>query len=360
MRVNREDLLWRLGMVRPGLSGSREQTEQSSCVVVGGDLFTFNDEVCCRVRSELGDGVWGAVAAEPLVKILDAMPVSHVTLEPRGGFLQIKAKRMTTEVAMETEVVLPVDEMRPPKKKHWRPLDPEFSEAVGVVFPCATRNEAEFNLACVHVHPDFVEAGDDSQFCRWRVKTPIEQPCLVRRESIKHVAVLGMTEIAETDAWLYFRNQNGLIMAVRRFADPYDEIDHLYECEGVKVALPKPLVEGVRRAEIFSADNLTGNSVKVELMRGKVRVKGEGARGRHREFHSTAYDGDPVFFYVAPDVLCDLIERHNEVEIASDRIRADTGKYVYVSSLDTQEEDTGEEELVTQQEGSGHGEEESA
>ena len=135
--------------------------------------------------------------------------------------------------------------------------------------------------------------------------------------------------LAETDAWLYFRNQGGLIYACRRFKEEFPDMSELFVVDGKPVVLPKGLVEIVKRAEIFSSDSLQDNHVKVELSAGKVRVRGEGVKGKHREYdESVAYKGKPVTFY---NLAADKSYRQGyEMRRTQTFASADIGKLMYL------------------------------
>lgn len=349
--LDRKQLLGRLESVAAGAASGKNDnmTEQSTCVALrGAAFFTYNDEVACRCPSGLDRGITGAVPLEPLIKLLNRVTEEHVRVEAADGVLRVRSRRKVTELAMEAEILLPVDspQVKPPKK--WSPLPPDFCEAVGVVERCASRNEASFNFACVHLHPEFLEASDDRQFCRWRRATGVGRPSLVRRSSIRHIVRLAMTEVAETDEWVHFRNEQGLVYSCRRFDQEFPDFTKVIrDSEGGEPAtLPKGFRDAVERARIFSSDTAGDDLVRVELAPGKIRVVGQGVRGRHREYDdSVVYGGPAVAFYVAPDTLVYLLDRYKEVTVNAGFVRADAGPYVYINCLDSEggEEDSGGE-----------------
>jgi hypothetical protein len=78
---------------------------------------------------------------------------------------------------------------------------------------------------CINLTPRFVEAWDNFQIARYKIKTGLTEPVLVRQSSIKHVVSLGMTETAETQGWLHFKNPNGLVLSCRRYVDQFPSDD---------------------------------------------------------------------------------------------------------------------------------------
>lgn len=338
VRISRESLLHALDSVQPGLAGSRETLEQSSCVIFSqGTIATFNDEISCRVPSPVNGKIEGAVKAAPLTALLRKMAEDEVQIDTAPGELVVVGKGRRAAVRMEADVLLPVESV--PIPEEWEPLHEDFGDAIGVVHKCAGKDEDAFATTCVHIHPKWVEAFDNTQMCRWRLKTGVRESVLVRKNAIKHVTPLGMTEFAEDDAWIHFRNPNGLILSCRRYLEyEYRDLSTVMKVDGAKVILPKGLIEAAEKAAIFSADSTDEDEVLVELLPGKIRIKGQGVYGWYRETKKIAYDGEPIHFLVSPSLLSELVKQFSECLIASDRIKVDGGKFVYVSALGTPRE----------------------
>jgi hypothetical protein len=185
----------------------------------------------------------------------------------------------------------------------------------------------------VHVHPKWVEATDNVQLCRWRVKTNVKSAFLVMKESVKHVASLGMTEISETENWVHFRNNSKLVLSCRRFVEEYPNITPLLSVEGAAFTIPPGLEEAIEKAIIFSKENPEANHVQVELRPDRISITGEGASGGYTKTRKVSYSGPAMSFHIAPQVLNDLVTKHSSCVLASDRIKVDGGHYDYLTLL---------------------------
>jgi len=337
-QVNREELLNALESIAPGLS-KREIVEQSSCFVFRGNrIITFNDEVACSTPNPLS--IEGAVTAESFLNILRKMGEEFITVCMKDGHLTFKGKGgREGGVIMDAEVTLPVDSVDIPPDKGWKPIGPEFSEAISLVEKCAGSNEEEFSTTCVHLHPEHVEAYDNFQVARYKVQTKVKEPVLVRRSSIRHIFSLGMTKIAETDSWLHFTNPAGLVMSCRRFSlselDPTAMLDvgSILDVQGKPAILPKGLVEAAERCQIFSSENSDGDTVQVQLRKGKLRITGTGVSGWFREVKSLKYEGPSLKFLIDPKLLTEIVQKHNECQITGDRLKVDGKRFTYVTCL---------------------------
>lgn len=329
MKIDRAELLRKLEAVAPGLA-IKEAVEQSSCFVfAGGRVVTFNDEIACGIDCDLG--FTGAVAARPLLDLLAKMAEAEVDVEATDNELIVKGKRRRAGITMEAEITLPIGSVEQPEA--WVDMDPEFADAIGVVQHCASKDANNFHLTCVHVTPDCVEACDNFQLARYPLATGVTEACLVKRDSVKHVTGLGMTEVAETKTWLHFRNPVGLTLSVRRELGDFENLDKILESDGTRCTLPGGLAEAVDKAEIFSAENSENNIVTIELKSGQLRLRGMGPNGWYEERKDVTWENDPMSFNMAPKLLVDITARTNDCYIAPGRLKIDGGKFTYVTCL---------------------------
>jgi len=333
MRVNREALLQSLEALTPGLA-AREVIEQSQCYVFHGDrITTFNDEILCEVVNPLED-VNGAVPSKPLISLLRRMAEDEIDVVAAEGELQIRGKRKRAGIRVESELLLPVEDIEMPKKDKWQKLPADFSDAVDMVYGCADVDESNFALTCVHITPHCLEAWDGFQAIRWMLETGVKRECLVRSSSLKHVVRLGMTQVATTKSWIYFRNPAGLTFGCRRWQEDYQKLDGILEVSGTKAVLPGGLEEVVSKADVFSSDGIAASAVTVGLKPGKLRLRGEGLHGWYEERVNVKYNGKPLSFQIAPKLLIELSKKSNECEITKERLKLAMGKFVFVACLE--------------------------
>ena len=342
--INRGDLLRHLECVQPGLT-SHDAIQQSSCFAFsGGHIYTYNDEITCHCPSPLGKSVEGAVQASSLLSLLQKMTEIDIAVETGDGELLIRGKNKRAGVRMESKIELPIKTIERPKV--WHRLPDDFCEAVQIVHQCAAQAETPFVATCVHIHPDWIEACDDRQLCRWNTKMGIKTAMLVRRASIKYIPALGMTEFGETEKWLHFKNDNDLVLSCRRMVQEFPNLSKvLSENKGSPTQLPKGLEEAADKANVFSSEN-DMNLVQVDLQPGKIRIRGKGASGWFTESKKVQYKGNSFSFLIPPALLSDLARKHSECMLSQDRLKIDTGKYRYVSCLSKpkqKEKEKGEE-----------------
>lgn len=335
VRVNKEELLQSLEDLKAGLSRV-DILDQSSCFAIqDGVCQTYNDDIAVRASVKLGK-INGAVKATSLLSLLKTLPDEEVGLSQGEGELLIEGKGRKAGVRMEAEVVLPVNNVDKPGK--WLPLHADFTEALAMVQACASSDLSEFATACVHLHPKRLEAATNWQMMRYRMKTGFADSSLVKKDSIKHVLTLNVTEFSETKSWVHFRNLRGLVISCRRFKEEFLDLAPHLKMEGVEMDLPKGLAKELKCAEIFSSENAETNQVMVRLLPGKLKVEGRGVTGWFIARKNIKYSGKELAFLISPKLLLEITEKHNQCLLSGTRLMVDGGPWVYAASLGKPEE----------------------
>ncbi len=339
MKINREELLKQLEATLPGLS-TREIIEQSSCFIFKDKTIrTYNDEVACTQKSILD--IEGAVQAIPLISILRKLKEDEleIAINKRHTQLLVKGKRRRSGIRMEEDIILPVETVEKPKK--WKKLPSNFADSVSIVQSCAGSNESQFVMTCIHICPKWMEACDNHQMTRFRIKTDIAKPMLIRKESLKHIVSMDMTKFSETKSWIHFRNSTGLILSCRHFVENYPMEDITEVMKGFKgkpLTLPKGLKEAVEKAEIFSSESVEGSDIIVDLKPTKFKITGKGTSGWFTETKKSKYKGEPLQFTIPAKLLIELVRQYSKCEVSSTRLKVTGEKFVYITALGIIEE----------------------
>lgn len=346
MTIDREKFLTALNAVKAGLS-PREFIEQSSCFVFqDGMVMTFNDEVSCRIKIPIE--VEGAIQAQSLLDILGKVEDEElmVRVAEEESELQFKGKGKVFGVTMDAEIYLPTSEVEMPLEEDWRDLPKEFTESVGLVQHCASKDSSKFRLTCIHLAPDFIEACDNMQAMRCMVDTGLRKSVLVRASSLAHICELGMDRVAMTESWIHFENESGLIFSCRRYNDEYIKLDSLLEFEGKPLTFPKGLDKAAERAAIFAMDKAGDPLVTITLKTDKLKLEGEGISGWYRESKDVTYDGPDMEFMIDPSLMMRIAERHSDAQISGEKLRISgkDDKWEYITVLAAAEEEHEERE----------------
>lgn len=331
MKVLRAELIQNLESVSAGLSPA-ETIQQSSCFAFKkGEVFTFNGETACRNKSLFPKQFTGAVGAKKLMELLRKLIEDEIEVEFSETELRIIGKKRRAGLKMEQEVLLPIDSIEIPKK--WFAVHDDFPEAIELTNECVGKDDTQTVLMCIHVHPNHVEACDQIQATRYKVDTGVKNSLLVRREGIRHIITLGMSEMAETENWLHFRNSAGLQLSCCTYLENYPELGQLFRVKGHEAVLPKGLAEAAEKADLFSSEDADNNLVQVELRPGKLRLKGEGVTGWYSEVKQLKYSGEPLTFLISPRMLMEITKKHSKCIVSENCLMVNGSKFRFVTTL---------------------------
>lgn len=336
MKIKKLNLLNELELVSSGLS-NREILEQSdSFVFVEGTLFTFNEEVSCRIDSCLED-LTAAVKAKPLLEVLRKMSEDEIEINFDDSEFRVRGKRREAGIRLEKDITLPIRTVE--EAEEWNPLPDDFDQAVELVAQCASNDQSQFHCTCIQITPNELQATDNFQLAQYKINVPVSKTTLVRRDSLKAIVDLGMDQISETENWLHFKNQNGLVVSCRKYEiGTFPDFSSVIEFDGEKTKLPTGISDAVEKAQIFSSENLDTDLILVELKSGKFRIRGEGSNGWFTEVRKVAYSGNDLSFRIAPKLLIQLCNQHDECELNKERIKVQFDNFTYVTSLNIVEE----------------------
>ena len=336
MKVNREEFLRKLETVAPGLS-KREFLEQSTSLILkNGMMYTLDQEISCRCPSGLNSSFEGAVHAKKLLEFLRKLNVSDMDVEVTDSEFSMKGKRWLGGVRMEKKIVLPVEEIDIPEDSEWYDLAPEFLTAVSEVEECASKDQTLEVLTYVHLHTNWVEACDNTRMTRYYMNTGFEKPYMVKRDSIKHLLQLGVSQYAESFNWLHFRNKSGLIISFLSLCGDmvnFPDLTKALKLDGHPFAFPHGIAEECEKAGIFSADNPDEDLVRIDIKPLKMRLKGESLIGRYERRFDIPYDGKELSFLISPKLLCGITRKHTNCIVGENKLKIESGNYVFVTSL---------------------------
>jgi hypothetical protein len=291
--------------------------------------MTFNDEICCRKKTDLD--ITGAVQADVLLEILEKIDDPELLVSESPGEIRFKGEQKTFAVVKESEILLPVDQVEEPGE--WKPLPQDFSHSVELVQQCVSRDESKFVLTCIHITPEYIEACDNLQLMRYRMNTGVPDSILVRGSSLIHAVEYGMDQISVTDSWAHFKNEQDLIFSCRKYVEKYPNLDLLISFTGTPVTLPKAMARAAERAAVFASDQAGDPLIEVSIDGKEVRIRGEGVSGWYEEIGGVEYEGPEMRFLISPMLLCHIAENYDRAIITEGRLKVSGPDWEYVTVL---------------------------
>ena len=327
MKVNREDVLIKLETIVPGIT-TDDVIEQGNCFVfVDGQVVSFNDEVACFAKLDLG--FEGAVQAKLFLGLLRKMTEEIIDISLDESVIVVKGKRKKAKIVVENDIVLGVEDIESPED--WSKLDDDFSNALSTTIHCASKVESQFLLTCIHICPDCLEACDRYQIIKYPIVIDISDNVLVKATSLRYVADMGMSEFSLTKNWIHFRNDDGSVFSCRIYNETFIKTENHFNTTGDKVEFPKDLNKAITTAAIFATDSNSDDVLKIKLTRSKMKVTGEGTSGVYTEVIPIDYEGKEIEFFIAPKFLSEVLKYSYECVVSKERLMVTTDKFKYAT-----------------------------
>lgn len=348
--ISRTSFLAQLESVAAGLSNF-DIIAQSACFIFkDGFITTFNDEIACRVPTEIP--ITGAVRSAQLIKLLKHTTEPALKIEARENELLITAGSQQSGILMQPKILMPLNQLEVPKR--WNAVDDDFSEALRNATKVAGTDVSKFTLCHVHIDQHHIEACDNFHAIRYKLKTGVKESVLIRKTSAQAIAKHTVKAVSVSKDWVHFKLDADLVISCRRQTHPefatYIKLGRSLKGKGDPITFPKQLIRAIERAQVFSSVERDRNFTHVTLQSGSVKIRGEAIQSRHRaedtilgwheETFKCTYNGDDVKFLTTPDLFANLIKKYEECEIVDNRLIFRGENFQYIISLEEREPKT--------------------
>jgi DNA polymerase III beta subunit, C-terminal domain len=339
MLIQRTELLDKLNLAAVGLVANTLTVEQSDCFLfMGGDVLTFNNDLLTRVRCPLKrepDFCDFAVNAADLMRLLDKIPDDNVDVVLQQGEMLLKGEgdRRAAGLAI-ADITSPLAAV--PKPDKWTNLPDGVRKSLESAARVCGRDATEFLATFVHVVPNRIQACDNERLLRIDGPSGFAAETLLPAQSILAVADLGLTQIAEDEGWVHFRNPD-IAVSLRCSHEPYHkDIDVALALRpgAESLVLPSNLADIVERAAVFKDKDFDAK-IDVELADGSLTLKAarKDGTGWYRETKPVKYAGLPLAFGVDPKFLLDVLGHTREVQTDGRKMKLSYDNVQFVVSL---------------------------
>lgn len=345
MKISLNDLKKAMNLVEAGLGkGGKEASAQSQCLVFKeGWVYTFNDEIACRVPLEVGFDC--AIPAKNFMEVVKSLSTEDVDIskEDEKNRVLLKTGRKRAGFPMNDTIIMPIDQIERPTE--WQEPDPRLQHQLGDAAACTSGNEDRFYTCCVAISSDHVTAFTEFHAYKGFADSPVAegQQVLVKGDCVRPIEGIGVDGIAMTDNFLHFKCEGDLEYSIRRYDDAdYPNIDSFFEAQSSsdKFVPPNGFEDSVRTASLFAASSNAGDDVTVKLSeKGKMIVSGySDVNGFYEELIDVPYDGENMKFQTNGKVLAKFASEFAAGDVSADMIRVEQdGDFIYVTSLSGEE-----------------------
>lgn len=317
MKINKEKLKEALEIVKPGLEnkGSGAQfslqrgwvDQMTSFAFIHGRVVTFNDEI--SISHPVKDlQLTGAIHAEELYKLLAKSNADELQMAMQDDKVVLKAGRSKAQFSLQQEITLPLDELG--DVEEWHALPSNFADALMFCAASCATDMSSPAFTCVSVQGKQMYGTDSYRIATYMMEDEALD-CLIPHTAAADICKINPIEIASTEGWLHFRNEEGTVLSCRQFNAEFPNMERFFAQEKSKtpVHFPDNIINLLGRACIFAErDHKTDERVVVTFAKGKITLHSSNEHGSIVEKDRCDYKGaETLEFMITPYLLRDIL-----------------------------------------------------
>jgi hypothetical protein len=324
MLVQRGQLLAKLNEAVVGVK-TDEGVEQSNCFTFrDGVLTTFNDTVMVRVPTPL-PGIDCVVNATDLMGLLAKVPDEDLDIKLREGELLVKGKRRRAGIAVQSEFLLPVNEV--PRPTAWVRLPEGVNTALQQAAKTCEKKDADFLYTTVNVTPEWVEGADGDRMLRVTTPTGFTEQVLLPADGVAALEGMELQKVCQEPGWVHFKTAQ---VSLRSSSQEYIKgVEGVLAIEGHNITLPANLGEILERAEVCNSggyDNRVGLAFEDDELYITARKEGVW----YKEQKAVAYQGPPLAFEVNPKLLREVLRHTRDVVVDQHKMKIEYDRHEFI------------------------------
>jgi len=321
MKINRQELVEALEIVRPGLA-SREMIEQStSFAFIDGRIITYNDEISISHPVKNLD-ITGAIKAEELYKLLGKLTGEELEIEITETEVLIQSEKARAGFSLQKEITLPL--MNTEELTTWKELPDNLSAAMQFCLFSCSNDMSHPVLTCIHLQKDgVIESCDNYRATRYEIgmTLPLDN-VLIPGRTVERLLRYEIKRVSESPGWLHFKTEDETIFSCRIIEGEYPNLTPILQMQGEKIIFPEKIGKVLEKASVFSKrEFLLDETVSIRLDNKKARIRAEGESGWFEEEINARYLGEPITFHVNPVFLQEICEKLQTSYLAEGRIK---------------------------------------
>ena len=334
MEIERVKLLKSIGRVLPAVAKKETFEQATKLVFKDGHLCAYNDEISIFDRLDETAGLDGAVDGKHLYSLLGKLAADQVTLEQDNQKLYLRAGRVKASFDL-APVMLPLGEIDRSGEDS-EPLGEDFTKGLKLIAGTCARDMSKPVLTCISMVGELIEATDGFRAARLSLEGA-ELPKFLLPVTAAEVIVgypVERVAVSDSDEWVRFSaNEGATVIYARAFEGKFPDLAHLYELEGIDIALPEAMGKVLERAQIFSErEHAIDEVVQIGIRPNQITVAAAYDGG---QFSEVVRSDQKVSadFSIHPDFLAEVLKVGTTCTVGEKRVKFAGPSWQHVIAL---------------------------
>lgn len=311
MKINKEQLIKTMDLVKPGLS-TKDLIEFTDSFSFADDLLTtFNDEIC--IRAPFKSGIEGAIKAEKFIQVCNKLAADKngdFDIKQKDNELLIRGKRTKAGLVFNPEGALPLEEIGSLPEK-WSKLPKNFLEGIRLSTFCASTDASLPVITCIYITNTILQTTDRYRAFKFNLSEKIKSPFLLPANCASIIIKYPIIKYAIGRNWAHFKTAEGLIISSRIYNETFPDISKFYNQKGIEISFPKNTLQALEKAGVFcEGESISDHLVTVVISSKKTWFKSQSAAGWFEEtipFRNKGIDAQ-ISFEININFLADILK----------------------------------------------------
>jgi DNA polymerase III sliding clamp (beta) subunit (PCNA family) len=329
--MNTKELLNALEKVKPGISSKSSSEGMSYFYFSGTDVITYNDKISIQHPFETDFNLF--VKANDFYKIISKLSTEEINVVEKNNKLNITGKKIKSSLAtiQDNEVSERIKSLsKSLSKVEWQELPKNFNESILLCSFTASTQISAGTLICVYLKENICVASDNSRISYATLDSEIDE-MFIQASEIKNLVSISPTKYAITQSWLHFKNEDGCVFSIRKIEGEFPDFMSLFDFEGIKIDLPKEIIEGIDIASILADVNDKAINIKIAKNAVILSAKSDGGKIMHRS--KIDYDKEEINFSINPDFIKEMMKHNSHVSIGEGKAKLQTESFSLLTAF---------------------------
>jgi hypothetical protein len=324
MEIDRVKLLTALEKVAPGLATSENIAQSASFVFTDGKVYAYNDEIA--VGHLIDVGIEGAVSSKELLALLKKLKSETVEMEVKKNELLINNKKVKSGITMESEILLPIEELIHGWGEDRFGLPDKFMKGVKICLTSCASDTESIILSNIHMKGKYLESCDNYQMTRFDMGDDSQEDILIPAAACKYLIHYKVDQYFQTDGWIHFGDGEDLIFSCRIIEDEYPDLESILKVNGNMITLPEQLNEIIDRSNIFNS------RIQINILKNWCKVRAESDTGWIEEKVRIKEKRD-IDFNINSQMLQTILKISNKLTVGKQSLKFEMNDFIHIIAL---------------------------
>lgn len=323
MKINRKELCNILSMLRPGLH--KKENVQQSChfIFLDNKIAVYNDKISITHPFECEEQF--SVKGEEFFRLINGITDESIDVTLKDSKIKIKSKNTSANMATLSEdqnvISAKINTLEENMKK-WKPLPPDFTEAISLCGFSASSDLSTGIRSCVCIIGDKCYSVDGSRGSSYTFKEEVEDilniPIIAAIELIK----FPITEYCFSNNWLCFKTEDDVIFSCASIDGdfPAEKLETVFsQFEDLPVIeLPSELKQTVEEVLMLASDDETraGKLISIVLEEGTLTVTANNDLGSVEKVIDVDFEEEPITMTINSTFLSQILSKSVEMYVS--------------------------------------------